>query len=135
MTKHSNVFQRKSCFTHFFTEITVKKIGASSKLDQNSKQIAKPLKRRIKYKQNFLTGRTNDHNFERIVRNLIIKIDEETEIHLKDFLTDLPLTIDDDMKVAIMGKENFEKFKELEFQKKNEQKSEITINCCQTEKK
>ena len=138
MTKHSNVFQRKSCFTHIFTEITVvRKLGNSSKVDQNSKQISKmaPLKRRLKYRQNFITGRTNDHNFERIVKNLIIEIDEETEIHVKDLLTELPLTIDDNMKLGMMGKESFEKFKKGEFQKKEEEKKEITINCTLNEKK
>ena len=139
MTKHSNVFQRRSCFTHIFTEITVKKIQAnSSKVDPNSKQISKtvPIKRKLKYRQNFITGRTNDHSFERIVKHLIIKIDEETEIHVKDFITELPSTIYDNIKEGIMGRENFEKFKKDEFQKKGEKKiDEITINCSQNENK
>ena len=84
MTKHSNVFQRKQCFTHIFSEITVKRpsrnLDETSKVGLNSKKISKNAKechendKGIKYKLNFTTGRTNDNHYERIVRNLIIKL-------------------------------------------------------------
>lgn len=136
MTKHSNVFQRKSCFTHIFSEITVKKplknLNEVSKVDSNSKKISKQVQEHssnekgIKYKLNFTTGRTNDNHYERIVRNFIIKLADGSEIHVKDFITELPLNIDDKQKVDIMGLENFKKFKETEAKvKKMEIEKEV----------
>ena len=127
MTKHSNVFQRKHCFTHIFSEITVKRhlknVEENSKVASNSKKISKLIKelhekdRGIKYKLNFTTGRTNDNHYERIVRNLIIKLADGSEIHIKDFITELPLSIDDNQKVEIMGMKNFKIYKESEEKK------------------
>ena len=127
MTKHSNVFQRKQCFTHIFSEITVKRpsrnLDETSKVGLNSKKISKNAKechendKGIKYKLNFTTGRTNDNHYERIVRNLIIKLADGSEIHIKDFITELPLTIDDGKKVEIMGLRNFKIYKESEEKK------------------